>query len=300
MSPETEPEVSVLLVTYNHDRYVRQALDSVIMQTTDFGVEIVAADDYSQDSTPEILKEYQANTPGLRILPTERRLGITLNYKRGFDACRGRFVAVLEGDDYWISPRKLELLSAFLRQHPECPFCFHRIIRIDEASDRAAVYPTFEVKADPRLFTARQLARRNFIQNFSTCVYRRDAIARLEPGLWGMKLREWFFNIVVARQGPIGYVPELMSVYRGHPGGIWSLKAPAEQSAALLELIEAYNKFLGFEFDAEFQFSKSVLLAESGAGPAYRRLGRRLEPFVPPVLVTLAKNILRPGRRRSA
>jgi glycosyltransferase involved in cell wall biosynthesis len=300
MSTETRPEVSVLLVTYNHAEYVRQALDSVIMQKTDFDVEIVAADDYSQDSTPEILNEYRAVNPRVRILPTDRRLGITLNYKRGFDACRGRYVAILEGDDFWISPRKLELLSTFLQQHPECPFCFHRIIRIDEGSDRAFVYPTFGAEAEPKLFTASQLVRRNFIGGFSTCMYRRDAIVKLEPGLWDLKLREWPFNIVVAQQGLIGYVPEIMSVYRGHPGGIWSQKTPAEQSAALLELIEAYNKFLGFKFDAEFQSFKRVVLAEGGSGPAYRRLGRRLQPFVPPVIVTLAKNIMRPGRRRSA
>jgi glycosyltransferase involved in cell wall biosynthesis len=297
MNTENRFEVSVLLVTYNHAEYVRQALDSVIMQKTDFDVEIVVADDYSLDSTLEIIKEYQADYPNIRILPTEKRVGITLNYKRGFDACRGRYIAMLEGDDFWISPRKLELLVTFLEEHPECPFCFHRIIRLDEASDRAGVYPTFPDKSESRLFTASQLASRNFIENFSTCVYRREAIAKLEPGLWSLKLREWPFNIVVAQQGLVGYVPSIMSVYRGHPGGIWSQKTPEEQSASILELIEAYNKFLGFRFDAEFQSFKNFLLAESLPSPAYRRFGRRLKPFVPPILVSLAKNIFGAGQR---
>src|SRR5215210_1594510 len=129
MRDASQPEVSVLVITYNHGRFVRQALDGVAMQQTTFDVEVVLADDYSQDSTLEILKEYEANNPHVRLLPSERRLGINLNYKRGFDACRGRYVAVLEGDDYWTSPRRLEILSAFLRQHPECSFCFNRIIR---------------------------------------------------------------------------------------------------------------------------------------------------------------------------
>src|SRR5215217_4312896 len=98
MSTTFEPEVSVLVVTHNHERYVRQALDGVAMQRTDFDVEVVLADDHSQDATFEILEEYRANKPNVRLLPSERRLGISLNFKRGFEACRGRYVAVLEGD----------------------------------------------------------------------------------------------------------------------------------------------------------------------------------------------------------
>ena len=300
MSATSEPEVSVLVITHNQDRYVRQALDGVAMQMTSSEVEVVVADDFSQDSTLEILKQYQANNPHVRLLPSERRLGITRNYRRGFDACRGRYVAVLEGDDFWTSPRRLELLSAFLRRHPECSFCFHRIIRLDEASGSAAVHPAFGPEAESAFFTASQLARGNFIGNFSACMYRRDFIADLEPGFWSLKLREWPFNIVVARRGLIGYVPEILSVYRAHPGGIWSQKPPAEQRAALLELIESYNKYLGFEFDAEFQSFKKLLTAGAkGVGevdePAYRRFGRRMKPFVPPVFFNLARNIMGRG-----
>src|SRR5687768_5738265 len=139
MSTPNRPEVSVLVVTYNHVKYIRQALDSVVMQKTDFDFEIVVADDYSQDSTLELLREYQARNPRITLLPTEKKLGITRNYRRGFDACRGEYVAILEGDDFWISASKLEVLSAFLRQTPECSFCFHRTIRFDAASGRVAV-----------------------------------------------------------------------------------------------------------------------------------------------------------------
>lgn len=296
MTTASQPEVSVLVITYNHGRFVRQALDGVSMQMTDFDVEVVLADDCSQDSTSEILKEYEANNPHVRLLPSERRLGITLNYKRGFEACRGRYVAVLEGDDYWTSPRRLEILSAFLRKHPECSFCFNRIIRLDETAGSVVVHPAFGPETESRFFTASQLARGNFIGNFSSCMYRRDIIAGLEPGFWNLKLREWPFNIVLARRGLIGYVPEVLSVYRAHPGGIWSQKEPAEQGAQLLELIEMYNKYLEFEFDAEFRHVMKLHRAEAMPSP-YRRLGRRLKPFVPPALINLANSIKGRGRR---
>lgn len=295
MSTTNSPAASVLLITYNHEKYVRQALDSVLMQKADFAFEVVAADDCSQDSTPDILREYQANNPAIRVLPTERHLGITRNYKRGFDACRGEYVAVIEGDDYWISPRKLEALCAFLREHPECPFCFHRVIRLDEGSEHSAVYPKFTADAQSNPLTASLLARENFIGGFSTCVYRRAAVAALDPTLWGMRVREWLFNIVVAQQGTIGYVPEIMSVYRAHPGGLSSQKTPAEQAPELLELVEAYNKYLGFKFDEEFTDFKLRLraclresdAATAAADSAYRRLARLIRPFVPQVILTL-------------
>lgn len=304
-----DPKVSVLLVTYNHEKFIHQALNSVIMQQTDFDVEIVVADDHSEDATLAIVKEYQANNPNIRILPTQEKLGITRNYRRGFEACRGEYVAILEGDDFWISPKKLELTSAFLDQYPECCLCFHRLIGHDEATDRVFVHPSFGTEVESVFFTASQLARENFIGNFSTCMYRRTAIAALDPKLWKMKVREWPFNIVVAQQGSIGFVPAIMSIYRAHPAGIWSLKPPHEQKPQLLELIEAYNKYLDFKFDAEFQAVKRSLVhiplaaatAESSDSPEPKRpqWRRWLKPFVPPVLVMLARRIYyraRPNR----
>src|SRR5712692_739118 len=119
MNNTVTPKLSVLLITYNHEKYIRQALDGVMMQKTDFDFEIVVADDHSLDSTIAIIEEYQADNHNIRVLPSERNVGITRNYQRGFGACRGEYIAVLEGDDFWISPTKLRTLVAFLEQHPE-------------------------------------------------------------------------------------------------------------------------------------------------------------------------------------
>ena len=97
------PKVSVLVVTRNHEKYIRQALDSVVMQETDFDFEVVIADDFSDDLTLVIAEEYQRHFHSLQLLPSEKHLGITRNYQRGFAACVGEYIAVLEGDDYWTS-----------------------------------------------------------------------------------------------------------------------------------------------------------------------------------------------------
>src|SRR5205085_8731231 len=141
---------------------------------------------------------------------------------------------------------------------PECAFCFHRFLRHDEPSHRFTIHPPFEIGTEFSLFTATQLARENFVGNFSVCVYRREVVDRLGPELFEMKVYDWMFNITVAQEGMIGYIPTVMSVYRAHPSGAWSAKPEEEWRPELLELIDTYNKYLGFKFDSEFQVYKSA------------------------------------------
>jgi glycosyltransferase involved in cell wall biosynthesis len=297
MGGPLKPRVSVLLVTYNHEKFIRQALDGVLMQKTSSPFEVIVADDCSSDSTLSVIEKYQASNPNIRILPANEKIGITRNYRRGFEACRGEYIAILEGDDYWISQNKLQVVSMFLDQHPLCSFCFHRTIRHDEISNQAAAYPTFAPEEESNVFTARQLATGNFVGGFSTCVYRTETITDLGPKIWKMKFREWMFNIAVAEKGSIGYTPEIMSIYRVHPGGIWSLKPPDEKSAELVELIDSYNEFLDFRFDTEFQAFKQALLLETRARRFAEATARRWIEFVPPVVLRLAKKMYL--RRRS-
>jgi len=255
---ERSPTVSVLLITYNQAKFVAEALESILMQRTDFDFEVVVADDGSTDRTFEIVKAYADRDSRVRLLPSESNLGISRNYQRGFAACRGDYVAVLEGDDYWISPRKLQLTAGFLDRNPRCSFCFHRNIRYDSLPESTMLFPQHWTVE--QYLTARELAETNFIGGFSTCVYRRMVVAALKPELWDLDIREWPFNIVVAEHGSIGYVPQILSMYRAHEGGIWSLRSTREQSAELCRLIESYDKFLDYKFSDEFQKMKATAM----------------------------------------
>jgi hypothetical protein len=128
----------------------------------------------------------------------------------------------------------------------------------DEGSQCFSLRPALRGKTTSRYFTARQLARNNFIGGFSSCVYRRGAVERLDPALYDMTVYDWMFNIVVARQGVIGYIPEIMSVYREHAAGAWSGMTREKQSETLSPLIDQYNEYLDLAFDAEFQAFKRV------------------------------------------
>ena len=110
------PLVSVCMTTYNHEAYLAQAIESVLAQQTSFGVELVLGDDCSTDSTAAICREYAEKYPGrVRFVTGQRNVGWRANYLRTFEACRGKYVAYCDGDDWWSDPRKLQMQANALQ-----------------------------------------------------------------------------------------------------------------------------------------------------------------------------------------
>ena len=98
---DLNPDVSVYMLTYFHEKYIRQAIDAVLAQKTHYSFEIVISDDHSEDGTVDILREYEAGYPDIiRINVNETNLGIPGNIYKARCMCRGRYVAVCSGDDY--------------------------------------------------------------------------------------------------------------------------------------------------------------------------------------------------------
>ena len=115
--------LSVGIITYNHASFIRQCLDSVLMQKADFDFEIVVGDDGSVDGTQEVLKEYQGLYPNkIVLLLNDKNEGISKNYKNVLTRCRGKYVALCEGDDYWTAEDKLQKQVEFLESHKEYGF----------------------------------------------------------------------------------------------------------------------------------------------------------------------------------
>ena len=113
-------KLSVGILTYNQEKYIRQCLDSVLMQKVDFDYEIVVGDDASTDGTQDILRDYAKHYPGKFVLLLgEKNEGISMNYKKVLTACKGEYVALCEGDDYWTDMTKLQKQVDFLENHPD-------------------------------------------------------------------------------------------------------------------------------------------------------------------------------------
>ena len=133
-----EITVSVYFSTYNQEKYVRQALDSIMMQKTSFAYEVIAADDFSTDGTRDVILEYQKQYPQIRTFFTPENIGGSKKLVQCIEGglFRGKYIAILEGDDYWINENRLQILVDFLEQHPEYSRVSHRREIVDENGTR--------------------------------------------------------------------------------------------------------------------------------------------------------------------
>jgi glycosyltransferase involved in cell wall biosynthesis len=121
--------VSIFMMTYNHEKYIAQALDSVLKQKVDFQYEIVLGEDCSTDNTRKIVVKYAKLHPGkFKLLLHKTNIGAINNQYEVFRNCTGKYIAMLEGDDYWTDPLKLQKQVDFLEANPDFAICGHQTL----------------------------------------------------------------------------------------------------------------------------------------------------------------------------
>jgi glycosyltransferase involved in cell wall biosynthesis len=242
MNPK--PKISVLMITYNHARFIRQALDSVLTQQTDFPYEVVIGDDASVDGTGAILAEYAGKFPDrIRLLLRTNNIGMNANLADTLATCRGEYVALLEGDDYWIGSGKLARQAGFLDGHPECPSCFHNAVVISD--DAKVSGEGYYAQPDgrylmcapdlPSRISQSDLLKRNYIPTCSA-MFRRSSAGKLPPWFVKLPLGDQPLHILCTEHGPAAYLPEVMGAYRLHGSSVWSNKTQLHRVARTLEM----------------------------------------------------------------
>ena len=129
----SKPLLSILSITYNHEKFIAQAIESWLMQKTDFEFEIVIGEDCSTDNTLQIIKEYQKEHPDLiKVITSEQNVGMQANFIRTYEACQGKYIALCEGDDYWTDPLKLQKQVDFLEENENYFITGHKAKIIDD------------------------------------------------------------------------------------------------------------------------------------------------------------------------
>jgi len=228
------------MVTFNQEAYIGQAIDSVIAQECPFPYELLISDDRSTDGTWSIVAEYQSRYPTLiRALRSDHNRGPQRNLVETLRACNGRYVALLDGDDYWLSSDKLRKQVAVLDSHPECAICCSRVrVVYQDGSREPWEYPLWE----RTWFTLEDLIRENFIPT-CTAVFRLGLLLDFPAWFEGLPFGDWALHILLAQCGDIMVMPETLAAYRIHDKGLWSQKKPEEIAACLrifFEVIEAH------------------------------------------------------------
>jgi glycosyltransferase involved in cell wall biosynthesis len=238
-------KLSVLIITYNHERFIVQAIESVLAQKVNFAYEIVIGEDCSTDGTRAIVMDFQQRFPErIKLLPTERNIGAMRNLERTIAACRGQYLAFLEGDDYWTSADKLQRQIDFLDAHPDRAICCHRVRFLYETGSE-----DFDVKFDvfpPSAagpYTIEDVLKGNFVMTCSM-VLRRELIGRFPAWFFEMKLGDWPLCALVSRHGRVELMDEVMATYRLHRGCTWSSLPQVTRLRETVRMLKALDKEL--------------------------------------------------------
>ena len=217
------PMVSIKMITYNHEHYIAQAIEGVVKQETNFPFELIIGEDCSTDGTIEIVLEYQKKYPDIiRVITSDKNVGAKKNGYRITKACRGKYIAFCEGDDYWHRPDKLQKQVDYMETHPECGLVcsdldvYHapsgRIIRNIVSSRNlrlpinVGVADFVEGKGLRSIVTCTVMVRRRLSQQLidsDPYIYQSDKFLMGDIQLWAE----------LATVGEIGYMPESLATY---------------------------------------------------------------------------------------
>lgn len=211
------PKVSVHLPSYQQREYLREAIESVLAQDYS-ALEIVVGDDGSTDGTHEMVRDYDRRFPGLFVLALDTvNRGITANWNRILPLCTGKYVAWLDGDDLWL-PGKLHRQVEYMETHPEVVLSYTNADVFNSATG-ASIRLQHEPRRNPfRAGGAEQLLRSATFFVTATVMARRSAFPASGADSRMSFVSDWLFWVDVAHHGKIGYLEEVLTRYRMHPG----------------------------------------------------------------------------------
>lgn len=251
----TIPAVSVCCIIYNHEQFVSQCIESVLIQETRFPVEIIIHDDASTDSTPEIIENYSKKYPDLIKVVQQTENQRSKGHKilqLILPQTVGEFIAVCEGDDYWTEPEKLQIQYDLLKENHEISACFHDCVSVEESNGEYTIknhitWPSDEVET-------RDLLNGNPAMTCSAYI-RRSAFPESPEVFNGLKMGDFPFWILISLKGRISWIHQNMGVYRIHSSGVWSNKPQSEMHLGIMECIVKMGALLPKKLKADHRNS---------------------------------------------
>lgn len=214
------PLVSVCMTAFNHEPYLAEAIEGVLMQRTTFGVELVLGEDCSTDRTPELCRAYAERFPDrIRLVTGPENVGWRANYRRTVAACKGRYVAFCDGDDRWTDPMKLQLQTQLLEDDPDCGMCYTCTEKYAADCERREYLPSGAASTDFRSLL------RNYTIGNCTAMARRELLERYYAEVRPESHPEWLTGDVpmwlwVAAHTRIAYLDRVTAMHRVLPRSV--------------------------------------------------------------------------------
>lgn len=258
-------KLTVCLITYNQEQYVVEAIESALMQKTNFPFEIVICDDGSTDKTGAIIKEYAAKYPNLiKPFVYENNIGMMRNWVRALLLCKQQYIAFLEGDDFWNDPNKLQKQVDILDKHPEYVTSFTNAHIKYEGG--ASGYPIY-VTIPEGVYTTKDLLDYNFMPTCS--VVMRNFIMGDEkffhPAYFKAPFADWVVHIINSKHGSFHFLNEFTCTYRINSGGTWGAVNKETRLLRVLKGLDCFEEILDAGFKNDIRSSRKKALQNTCA-----------------------------------
>lgn len=252
-------QVSICMITYNHEKYIEQAIQSVLEQDVNFEYEIVVGEDCSTDETASILRKLERqNQNRLKVIYRPANIGSKANFLSTLSVCNGEYVAFLDGDDYWVYSNKLQLQVDFLDNNRCAAAVFHRTRVINgELIGLPPIIPAME----PSKFFSLEFFLTNGNQfSISSLLARRDCLRNVGSWLAHIRPGDWAVFMMLATHGDLGFIPLEMSHYRVHPTGSWNRLSDHHRMALVVQML---GHVMGLVSDKDRERVESVKFAHA-------------------------------------
>lgn len=215
------PLLSVVMITYGHEKYIEEAIRGVFLQKTNFLVEFIISNDSSPDKTDEIIKKLIPEAPeNIKVKYTnhEKNLGMMPNFVWALEQAKGKYIALCEGDDYWTNPQKLQIQVNFLEENSVCALAFHGCVVKLEDNIKEKHIPFQDLKTG--YYTDQDLLTSWLIPTASAVFVK----SKVNNALSRLKNSKYFFGDIVlflslSLEGRVYGIQEKMSVYRINTSG---------------------------------------------------------------------------------
>lgn len=248
-----KPLLSICLITYNHASFIEQAVEGVLIQKTSFLWELIIADDCSTDGTKEIVLNYRNKYPDIiKLILQERNVGPEKNWFELIHTPESKYIAYFDGDDYWTDPLKLQKQVDFLENNNDVALCFHNSIIENSNTGSKELFHKKKMKA---FYLGNDLLKYWLIPTASMVM--RNVIPEKFPSFFTNATHgDLALFLFVSQYGKIGYIPDIMSVYRKNPAGVTNNFKGINHNLVHIEQCKLMKDY--FRPNYQFQLSKRI------------------------------------------
>lgn len=258
--------VGVVMITYNHEKFISSAIEGVLMQETDFSFELIIADDASKDNTDKIINGVINNHPRgtlIRYFRPSRNKGMMPNFIFALQKTNSKYIAICEGDDFWTDPLKLQKQVDFLEINPQMTGCFHDVILVDENSK--LIRDNYYLPSK-KIFNQQDCLVYGAAYSTAALLFRSQVLVPL-PIWFQQSACDYTLDLLITEFGDIAHIHENMGAYRIHSGGVWQGNKPHKNLEANVQRFRViltnpkFKKLYGSFFNKRISDQSKIISA---------------------------------------